>query len=146
MENCRVNFTMSSTSDTVVLQFTALVLTPRIQEAAREALDEDKLEDDIKPVTHPPLSPCKPKSKPSPKRQATADLSRRFPPPATHPTQERRVFMTEFKLGVLSHMTYGRVDDGKGSLRAPRAKEVCKRYSLGTYTEIRVCHSPSGYM
>ena len=27
-------------------------------------------------------------------------------------------------------MTYGRVDDGKGSLRAPRAKEVCKRYNL----------------
>ena len=89
MENARVNFTMSSTPDTVVLQFTALVLTPRIQEAAREALDEDELEDDIEPVTRPPLSPHKPKSKPSPKRQATADLSRKFPPPATHPTRER---------------------------------------------------------
>ena len=27
-------------------------------------------------------------------------------------------------------MIYSRVDDGKGSLRAPRAKEVCKRYNL----------------
>ena len=91
---------------TVVLQFTALVLTPRIQEAAREALDEDELEDDIEPVIRPPLSPCKPKSKPGPKRQATADLSRKFPPPATHLTRERRAFTTAFKLGVLSYMTW----------------------------------------
>ena len=34
MENGRVNFTMSSTPDTVVLKFTALVLTPRIQVGA----------------------------------------------------------------------------------------------------------------
>ena len=101
MGNARVNFTMSSTPDTVVLQFTALVLTPRIQEAAHEALDEDEL-DDIEPVTCPPLSPRKPKSKPGPKRQATADLSRKFPL-ATHSTRERRAFTTAFKLGVLSY-------------------------------------------
>ena len=76
MENGRVNFTMSIALDTVVLQFTALILTPQIQEAASEALDEDELENDIDSelAIRPPLSPRKPKSKPSPKRQATADL------------------------------------------------------------------------
>ena len=44
MENGRVNFTMSIALDTVVFQFTALILTPQIQEAASEALDEDELE------------------------------------------------------------------------------------------------------
>ena len=48
----------------------------------------------------------------------------------THPTLERRAFTTAFKLGVLSYATNGRVDDGKGGLRAPRAKEVCVRYNL----------------
>ena len=68
MENGRVNFTMSDALDTIVLQFTALILTPQIQEAASEALDEDELEDDInsEPAIRPPLSPRKPKSKPSP--------------------------------------------------------------------------------
>ena len=69
MEDGRVNFTMSNTQDTVVLQFTALTLTPQIQKAASEALDEDELEDDINsaPAIRP-LSPRKPKSKPGPKR------------------------------------------------------------------------------
>ena len=66
-----------------------LSFSPRIQDATREALDEDELEDDIDPVTRPPLSPRKPKSKPGPKRLATADLSRKFPPQATHPTWEK---------------------------------------------------------
>ena len=39
------------------------------------------------------------------------------------------MFTIAFKLGVLSYATYGRIDDGKGGLRAPRAKEVCKRYN-----------------
>src|SRR5258705_5361958 len=129
MENGGVNFTMSNAPDTVVLQFAALVLTPTVQEATGEALDEDE-DDNIELVVRPPLSPRKPKSKPGPKRQATADLSHKFPPPATHPTRERRAFTTAFKLGVLSYATYGRVDDGKGGLRAPRAKEVCERYNL----------------
>ena len=117
---------MSNAPDTVILQFAALVLTPTVQEATGEALDED--EDNIELAVRPPLTPRKPKSKPGPKRQATADLSRKFPPPATHPTRERRAFTTAYKLGVLSYATYGRIDDGKGGLRAPRAKEVCRRY------------------
>ena len=35
-----VNFTMANAPDTVVLQFAALVLTPTVQEATGEALDE----------------------------------------------------------------------------------------------------------
>jgi len=79
--------------------------------------------------------PRKPKTKTGPRRQATADLSRKFPPPppppprATGRTCEKRAFTTAFKLGVLSYATYGRIDDSKGGLRAPRAKEVCKRYN-----------------
>ena len=105
MENGGVNFTMSNTPNTsaVELQFASLILTPQTEEATSEALNEDELEDDIEPVIYPPLSPCKPKSKPGPKRQATSDLSRKFPPPATHPTRERQAFMTAFKLGVLSY-------------------------------------------
>ena len=129
MENGGVNFTMSNAPDTVILQFAALVLSPTVQEATGEALDEDE-DDNIELVVRPPLSPRKPKSKPGPKRQATADLSRKFPPPATHPTREKRAFTTAYKLGVLSYATYGRVDDGKGGLRAPRAKEVCTAGSV----------------
>jgi len=42
MENGGVNFTMANSPDTVVSQFAALVLTPTIQEATGEALDEDE--------------------------------------------------------------------------------------------------------
>ena len=59
MENGRVNFTMSSTPDTVVLQFTALVLTPRIQEAAHEALDEDGCTGFVQPLDLSVNSPFK---------------------------------------------------------------------------------------
>jgi len=116
---------MPTTPDTIVSQFAALVLALSLQEPTGNVPDED-----IEPLSRPPLSPRKPKSKPGPRRQATADLSRKFPPPATRPTREKRAFTTAFKLGVLSYATYGRIDDGKGGLRAPRAKEVCKRYNL----------------
>ena len=109
MENGGVNFTMSNTpnnTSVVELQFASLILIPRTEEATGKALNEDELEDGIEPVIRPPLSPCKPKLKPGPKRQATSDLSRKFPPPATHPTRERRAFTTAFKLGVLSYMTW----------------------------------------
>ena len=65
MENGGVNFTMANGTDTIVLQFAALVLTPTVQEATGEALDED--EDNIELAVRPPLSPRKPKSKPGPK-------------------------------------------------------------------------------
>jgi hypothetical protein len=105
MENGGVNFIMPNSPDTVVLQFAALALTPTVHEPT-EALDEDN-DDNIELVVRPPLSPRKPKSKPGPKRKATADLSRKFPPPATHLTREKRAFTTAFKLGVLSYATYG---------------------------------------
>jgi hypothetical protein len=38
--------------------------------------------------------------------------------------------MTVFKLGVLSYVTYGRIEDGKGGLRTPTAKKVYKHYNL----------------
>jgi hypothetical protein len=77
MENGGVNFIMPNSPDTVVLQFAALALTPTVHEPT-EALDEDN-DDNIELVVRPPLSPRKPKSKPGPKRKATADLSRKFP-------------------------------------------------------------------
>ena len=46
------------------------------------------------------------------------------PLPATHPIRQKRAFAIAFKLGVLSYATYGRVDDGKGGLRPPLAREV----------------------
>ena len=108
---------MPNTPDRVVSQFAALVLTPTIQEPSGKALAEDEY-GNIVLVVRPPLSPRKPKSKPGPKRQATADLSREFPPAATHRTREKRALTTAFKLGVLSYATYGRIDGGKGGLPA----------------------------
>ena len=121
---------MPTTPDTVTLQFTALILTPIGQEPTTKALDEEEDNDNLDLAVRPPLSPGKPKSKPGQMRQVTADLSRKFPPPATHLTREKRAFTTAFKLGVLSYVTYSRIEDGKGGLRAPTAMEVCKRYNL----------------
>ena len=73
---------MPTTPDTVVLQFVTLVLTPTVQEATGEALDEDGDNTGIELAVRPPLSPRKPKSKPGQKGQATANLSCKFPPPA----------------------------------------------------------------
>ena len=42
MVNGGANFNMATAPDTVVLQFVALVLTPTVQEATGEALDEDE--------------------------------------------------------------------------------------------------------
>jgi len=129
-ESDGANFSMPTTPDTVALQFTALILTPTVQEPTAKALDEEEDNENLDPAVRPPLSPCKPKSKPGRMRQATADLARKFPPLATHLTGEKRAFTTAFKLGVLSYVTYGRIKDGKGGLRAPMAMEVCKRYNL----------------
>lgn len=92
-------------------------------------LDEDRGDDNIGLVICPALSLRKPKFKPGPERKPTPDLSRKFPPPATYPTQQKRAFTTAFKLGVL-RCKIGRVDDGEGGLRAPLAREVCERYNL----------------
>jgi len=80
MEFSEADFTTPNALDTAILQFTALVLTQPLQEATGEAFDD--LDDDdelLKLVVPPPLSPCKPKPKTGPKRQATADLARKFP-------------------------------------------------------------------
>ena len=79
MENGGVNFAMANAPDTVVLQFATLVLT------GEGTLDEDEY--NIEPVVRPPLSPRKPKSKLGPKRQATAELSRKFPPATQTPAK-----------------------------------------------------------
>ena len=130
MESDRANFSMPTMSDTVALQFTALILTPTGQEPTAKALDEEEDNDNLDVAVRPPQSPRKPKSKPGRMRQATAELSHKFPPPATHLTREKQAFTTAFKLGVLSNATYGRIEDGKGGLRTPTAMEVCKRYNL----------------
>ena len=97
--------------DTFLFRFSALVVTPtsRVQDE-----DEDP-DDNIDLVAA--LSPRKPKSKPGPKRKPTADLSRKFPPSATHPTRQKRAFTAEFKLGILSYATYGRVGRPIGNRR-----------------------------
>jgi len=110
--------------DAFLFYFAAPVLIPTFQEATDDAeqhpLDEDEDEDGLSVQ----LYPRKPELKPGPK--PTADLSRKFPPPATHPTRQNE---SAFKLGVLSYAIYGRIDDGKGGLRAPLAREVCERYN-----------------
>jgi len=87
-------------------------------------------DDNTLPISHPPLSPRQPKTKPGPRSQATADLSRKFSSSATDRTREKRAFTTAFKLGALSYATHGRIDNSKGGLRSPTAKEVYKRYNL----------------
>jgi hypothetical protein len=77
-ENGGVNFIIPNSPDTAALQFAAPARTPTVQEPTGNALDEDD-DDNTELVVRPPLSPRKPKSKPGPKRQATADLSRKFP-------------------------------------------------------------------
>ena len=131
IEHSEADFTTPNALDTAILQFTTLVLSPPLQEATGEVFDNLDNDDELsKLVVPPPLSPCKPKPKTGPKRQATTDLAHKFRPPTTHPTWKKQAFTTEFKLEVLSYATYGRVDDGKGGLRAPKAKEVCTRYNL----------------
>jgi len=88
---------MPTTPDTVALQFTALILTPTVQEPTTKAFDEEEDNNNLDPAIRLPLSPCKPKSKPGRMRQATADLSHKFTPAATHLTCEKRAFTTAFK-------------------------------------------------
>jgi len=90
---------MPTTPDTVALQFATLVLTPTVQESAAKALDKEQEDHNLEPTVRPPLLPCKPESKPGRMRQATADLSRKFPPTTTHPNREKLAFTTAFKLG-----------------------------------------------
>jgi len=118
---------MPTTPHTIVSQSATLVLTPSLQLPTGNAPDED--DDNTEPICRPPLSPLNRKRCPV-QGDATADLSRKFPSPATDRTREKRAFTTAFELGFLSCATYGRIDDGKGGLRAPTAKEVCKRYNL----------------
>ena len=62
-------------------------------------------------------------------RQQQTSLAQVSPPPGTDCTYEKRALTTAFELVVLSNTTYGRIDNGKGGLRAPRAEEVFKRYN-----------------
>jgi len=117
MEPSEADFTTPNALDTAILQFTALVLSPPLQEATGKPFNDLDDDDELsKLVVPPPLSPRKPKPKTGQKRQTTADLARKFPSPTTHPTRKKQVFTTEVKLGVLSYATYGTVDDGKGGL------------------------------
>ena len=85
-------------------------------------MDGTRLHDVVRPDANRNRSPARRDRRPQTSR---ASFLLRL-----HPTRERRAFTTAYKLGVLSYATYGRVDDGKGGLRAPRAKEVCRRYNL----------------
>ena len=87
---------MPTTSDTVALQFAALILTPTVQEPTAKALDEEEDNDNLDLAVRLPLSPRKPKSKPGRMKQVTADLLRKFPPPAMYLTHEKQAFMTAF--------------------------------------------------
>jgi len=104
MENDGVDFTVDI-PDTFLFRFAALVLTPTVQEATADG-GEQHPDEDIDLVIHPALSPHKPKSKPGPKTKPTADLSRKFPSPATHPTRQKRAFTTAYLApGVLGERT-----------------------------------------
>ena len=104
MENDGVDFTVDI-PDTFLFRFAALVLTPTVQEATADG-GEQHPDEDIDLVIHPALSPHKPKSKLGPKTKPTADLSRKFPSPATHPTRQNRAFTTAYLApGVLGERT-----------------------------------------
>jgi len=78
----------------------ALAPTPTVPEPTGKAWDKDKDNNNIELAVRPPLSPRKRKPTPGRERQTTAELSRKFPSPATRATQEKQAFATVFKLGV----------------------------------------------